>query len=135
MMRDPKLYEEAANIWRHFASWREKTFAGYLAVLAALGLTFFQNGSTAVRIVLFAAAALVSIVFWILDFRNSQILNASQDAAALIEEPPSGYWAFSNLRSNPDSKTWATYGLAIDLLVGSVVAAVDLVRRTRAVGR
>ncbi|MBI2871197.1 MAG: hypothetical protein HYY14_05740 [Candidatus Omnitrophica bacterium] len=123
MKHDPKLYEELADIWRHFASWREKIFAGYVTVLAALGVAFSQNTSAPIRVAVFGGAALVSVVFWILDFRNSQLLNACQDAAALLEDQAGGYRALSSLRSDPNSKTWATYGLAIDLLVGAVIAA------------
>jgi len=123
MKHDPKLYEEVAVIWRHFASWREKIFAGYVTVLAALAVAFSQNTSAPIRVAVFGGAALVSVVFWILDFRNSQLLNACQDAAALLEDPGGGYRALSGLRSDPNSRTWATYGLAIDLLVGVVITA------------
>ena len=123
MNHDSKLYEELAHIWQHFASWREKIFAGYVTVLAALGVAFSQNTSARIHVAVFAGAALVSIVFWILDFRNSQLLNACQNAAALLENPGGGYRALSSLRSDPNSKTWATYGLAIDLLAGSVITA------------
>ena len=29
-MNDGKAYEQALLAWRHFALWREKSFAGYL---------------------------------------------------------------------------------------------------------
>ena len=66
-MNEDKVYEELAVTWRHFALWREKSFAGYLTVLAALGVAFSTSPSTLVRLTIFLAGMLVSIAFWILD--------------------------------------------------------------------
>ena len=35
---DRVLYAEVSAAWHHFAAWREKTLAGYLTILAGLGL-------------------------------------------------------------------------------------------------
>jgi hypothetical protein len=121
LMDNQKLYEELGHIWRHFASWREKIFGGYLAVLIALGAGFSQTTSVRIRAAIFAGAIVVSIVFWILDFRSSQLLNACQTAAASLEEQKGSYGTLCSLRFGP--RTWPTYGLAIDLLVAGVVGA------------
>ena len=123
MVDDPSLYEELGRAWRHFASWREKIFAGYVTVLAALGVAFSQNTSVPVQAAIFAGAIVFSIVFWILDFRNAQLLNACQAAAALLEDQKGAYSALYWQRGGPKTVLKPAYGLAIDLLVGSVVAA------------
>ena len=111
MIKDPeKLYNEAGQNWRHFASWREKSFAGYLTVLTALGIGFSQNTSVAVRGAILAGAIIVSVAFWILDFRNGQCLNACQVAAASLEDSKGVYSALNNLRF-ATKRTWFTYRL------------------------
>ena len=118
---DQKLYEEIGQAWRHFASWREKIFAGYLTVLAALGIGFSQVTSIPVRAAIFAGGILVSAVFWILDFRNAQLINACQAAGDRLERGKGCYGELNRLRF--DRKSPLTYGLAISLLVGGVGAA------------
>jgi hypothetical protein len=121
-MEREKLYDELGQTWRHFASWREKSFAGYLTVLTTLGIGFSQNANFAVRGAILAGGIVVSIAFWILDFRNHQCLNACQVAAASLEDSKGVYSALNNLRF-ATKRTWFTYGLAIDLLVSGVIGA------------
>jgi len=122
-MDENKIYQELAVTWRHFASWREKVFAGYLAVLAALSVAFMRSPSLVLRIAIFAAAILVSLVFWLLDVRNSQLIHACQLAAARFEGLTGGFAAALNTTRFGGSKWWATYGFAIDLLVTGVIGA------------
>lgn len=121
-MSDDKVYQELALTWRHFASWREKILAGYLAVLAALGVAFTRSPSPVIRVTIFAGAILVSLVFWLLDFRNGQLLNACQIAAAALEGDNKGFSVLNETRFGA-SKWWASYGFAIDVLVGGVLGA------------
>ncbi len=73
-----KLYEEIGQNWRHYVSWREKIFAGYLTALAALAFAFSQNKSPAVLSLVFAFGLVVSLVFRILDFRTTELVNLCQ---------------------------------------------------------
>lgn len=120
-MNDETLYAELGHAWRQFISWREKIFAGYLTVLAALGIAFAQGSSVPLRSGIFAGAVVVSVVFWILDFRNRQMIGACQTAAAALEQQKGAYSALNRLRF--DRVTRVTHGLGINLLVGGVVGA------------
>lgn len=119
-IEDEKLYEEIGRAWRHFASWREKAFGGYLTVLAALAVGFYQNRSLPVRTVIFAGALLVSAVFWILDVRNLQLMNACQLAANRLECNKGCYAGLNRVRF--ERKRSPSHGLAINLLVDGVGA-------------
>jgi len=119
-IEDEKLYEEIGRTWRHFASWREKAFAGYLTALAALAIGFSHNRSLPVRAGVFAGAILVSTVFWIIDFRNLQLMHACQRAAGPLEREKGWYAELNRVR---DRKSFLTHGLAINLLVVGVGVA------------
>ena|SRR6266478_4654882 len=118
-INDDKAYEEIGRAWRHFASWREKIFAGYLSVLAALALGFSKTSGIPIHAAIFACGILVSAVFWILDFRNIQLLNACQLAGERLESSEGYYGRLNRLRF--EQKTPLGYGLAIRVLVVSVV--------------
>jgi hypothetical protein len=118
---EAKLYEQAGQTWRHFASWREKSLAGYLTVLAGLGVAFSYSNGVHMRVAVFAGAILVSAVFWILDIRSDQLLNACQIAAARLE---SGQGCYSQLnRIHAEDTRWLSYGVATSALAGGVASA------------
>lgn len=119
---EKKLYEECGEAWRYLSSWREKIFAGYLTVIAGLAIAFSTNASShPVRAGIFAAAILVSAVFWILDFRNVQLINACQLTADRFEGGKGGYSALNTARFEQSGPL--AYGLAINVLVVGVAAA------------
>jgi len=101
--------------------WREKLFAGYLAALAALGFAIVQSGSAKARSASFAAGIVISIVFWIIDARSRQIVNACQIAAARFENDAGCYSALNRLRFDGSSRF--TYWLGIHCLVAVSLAA------------
>lgn len=107
--------------WQHFASWKEKIFAGYLVVLGGLGISFFGTASQAWRILILGAAVVVSVVFWLLDYRTGQLLNACQVAASQQNQDRSVFAALNETRFTKSTR-WTSYGFAIDLLVGAVTA-------------
>lgn len=119
-INDEKLYEEIGQAWRHFASWREKIFAGYLTTVAALAVGYFQNASVFLRAAIFAGGVLVSVVFWMLEFRNVQLINACQMAADRLEHGKGCYAELNRLRF--DRKTFLTYSAAISLLAIAISA-------------
>ena len=116
-----KLYEEIGRTWRHFASWREKAFAGYLTVLAALAVGFAHCANFPERVGIFAGALLTAVVFWILDFRNLLLMNACQHAARPIESDKGCYSELIRVRYK--RKSPLTHGFAINLVVTPVCAA------------
>jgi hypothetical protein len=132
------LSSEAGLQWRHFAVWREKIIAGYLAITAAIA-TAFVNVQESDRIFLLLAAIVVCVVFWLFDFRNRLCMGVCQSAAASIELAirPSqtqgqygGYTAltalrFAHLKPVKAQKqiNMLTHGLAVDLLVAGIIAA------------
>src|SRR5712691_10880668 len=101
---------------RHFAAWREKTLGGYLTILAGLGFAFSHNVRAPVRAALFFGGAAVSLVFWILNVRNNQLLNACQTVAAELEGQRGGFGALASIRATP--RVWLTYSRAMDILAG-----------------
>ena len=119
-MEDDKLYVQLAQMWQHYASWREKIFAGYLTVLAGLGVLFSQNARPSIRAMAFVGSILVSIVFVILDLRNEQFINVCQDAAAALEGKNGGYSTLNLLRDRVESR--AGLGVAVRLLAGGVIS-------------
>jgi hypothetical protein len=117
---DVKLYDEAGQAWRHFASWREKTFAGYLTALAALAIGFTHHPGAPLRTIICAGSILVSVVFWILENRSRELINACQLAADRLEQARGCYAELNRVGFERNSRL--TYGFAVGLLVGGVGA-------------
>jgi hypothetical protein len=135
---DDKLYSEIRKDWLQYVSWREKIFAGYLTALAALAFAFSQNKSPAVLCLVFVFGFLVSVVFRILDFRTTELLNLCQLLGDLLEGSK-GFYSALNATRFDEKKTaseekdslfrsilrrlWivgSSYGLAINILVAWV---------------
>lgn len=63
-INDEKLYDELGRVWQQYVLWREKIFAGYLSVLAALGYALSKvEGHPGRAAAVFALADVVSVVF------------------------------------------------------------------------
>ena len=80
-------YAEAGQLLRHYLSWREKLLAGYIAVVAGLAIAFV-NLPTAYRCLGSALAflgAFLTVIFWLLDRRNTELFDACAEAGAGIE--------------------------------------------------
>jgi uncharacterized membrane protein YbhN (UPF0104 family) len=116
---DDKLYEELGRAWLHYVVWREKIFGGYLSVLAALGYGFSKVENDLARAAVFASAIVVSIVFWMLDFRTNQLVNTCQLAADQMTQSKGFYGALNRTRFA--RRSGISYGTAISTLVASVV--------------
>ncbi len=141
---DDKLYEEIHQNWLYYVSWREKIFAGYLTALAALAFAFSQNKSPAVLSLVFAFGFVVSVVFRILDFRTTELVNLCQSVGNSFASSKGFYselnqTRFAEKKTASDekdnhfriilNKLWisdANYGLAINVLV-AWVGSVSLV--------
>jgi hypothetical protein len=118
---DDKLYGELGKAWLHYISWREKIFAGYLTVLAALAYAFSRDASPSVRSAVFAFAILISVVFRILDIRTTGYVNLCQKAGRSLTADKGLYAEIDKNRFSAWSV--ATYGFAINMLVASVIGA------------
>lgn len=119
-MENDKLYEEIGRNWLHYVSWREKIFAGYLSVLAALAFAFSKESGIPVRTALCGFAVVVSVVFWILDFRTTELVNLCQLAGEKMAESKGFYGALNQRRFA--ERHLVSFGLAINLLVSSIIA-------------
>jgi hypothetical protein len=120
MNEDDKLiFEQLRETWLHFATWRERIFAGYLTVLAALAYAFSKNASIPIRSAVFAFGILVSAVFRILDIRTTGQINLCQRVGRNLFDSRGFYAAIDKDRF----MAWRvmTYGFAINMLVAGIV--------------
>jgi hypothetical protein len=112
---EEELYKEIGRAWLHYVTWREKIFGGYLTVLAALAYEFETSQGDHIRAALFAAVLLVSIVFRLLDYRTTALVNLCQSTG----ENLSGLRGlFGQINQRRFAKTGSiSYATALDLLV------------------
>ncbi len=117
-----KFYEELGQNYRYFLGWRERLFAGYITVLAGLGLGFAMSGRTSFEIGLLVAAILVSVVFLILDQRTRDLFQQCQLVGRDLEKLSNTLGVYTALQSlvRPVGSL-TTHSLAVKLLVGGVV--------------
>jgi hypothetical protein len=115
---DDKLYDQLGRAWIHYALWRERIFAGYLSVLAALGYAFSKDTSIPVRTSVFGFAILISAVFRILDYRTTDLVNLVQRAGESLAGSKGLHREIEVGRFGTEGR--ASYGLAIDTLVAGV---------------
>lgn len=83
-----EIYSELGNNFRHYVAWRRFLFAGYFAIIAALGTAYKWDDfeSNGVNRVLLVSAIVVSIIFWLLDARNRDLIRIISDSGAALEE-------------------------------------------------
>ena len=116
------IYGEAGSTYRYFLEWRNKIVAGYLGSIGALGLGYTRAGSEEARDIVLISVVIVSLVFWIFDFRNRKLCDACLDAAKRLEQKSEffgPYAALESARFNPPRRL--THGLAINLLVAWII--------------
>ena len=120
------IYEQASENYRHFLAWREKIFAGYLTILAALALAYAKTepNHDSHKVAILGATIVVSVVFWILDLRTTAFFTACQRAGANLEAAIGSLGAYSELRAliPPNDKRRLSHGLAVNALVSAVIA-------------
>ena len=81
------VYEKASELHRYYLSWRQFLFAGFIAVI---GLIIFKccdmvSDKLIIAILLFISA-IVSIVFYYLDKRNSRLYHICQKVESRVED-------------------------------------------------
>ncbi len=118
---DPNAaYAEAGQNYRKFLDWREKIVGGYVAIVGALGVGYHQSdGHPGFRAVLLCAGILTSLVFWILNVRNSKFIFVCVTAGKDLEKGGSGVYKSMDTLTHTGR---LTHGLAVNLLVSGVVA-------------
>ena len=118
------VYEEIGKNYRYFLNWRHGLFAGYLAVVAALGAGFFRIYSNHPRLVwpLFLAGVIVTLVFWGLEYRNRDVYHACQRSGAECEKHFSaGVGIFTRMQGLGEK--FLTHSRVLDIFFGVVVTA------------
>ncbi len=114
------VYEKSAAAHQYFLNWRHRLFAGYVAVLAALGVAgswAFEKNCTYAFSLIPLASVVVTTVLWALDFRTRDLYRACQRAAADCEignhGPPNKNGVYSALS---ETRTLVLYhSLVFDL--------------------
>jgi hypothetical protein len=96
------LYSEANNNFRFFLTWRQLLLAGFFAVFAAVALAFrwsLQHNPGEASIIPFVGTT-VSLMLWLLDYRNYQLVEFAAAAGSAIEkeigDPHLGYFVTFN---------------------------------------
>lgn len=81
------VYAEVGVNYRYFLTWRQRIFAGYLAVLGALGVAagWLLKESPHSLWLLGEAGFLLTIVFWIIEGRNREIYRNCVKCGAACE--------------------------------------------------
>jgi hypothetical protein len=91
-----KIYEEANEIWRFLAKWRQLAFAGYLAVLAGtLSFTNFAVEHAYTHWVIGGCLLLfsgISFILWIADRRTHRLTMHACTAGAELEGTRPGFF-------------------------------------------
>lgn len=119
-MDEKSIYEQTAELWKHFSSWRDKLFAGYLTVMGALAFAFGEQLSPGRQCIVLVVGVVLSVVFWIHDVRVRELFSAMQGAAANLESTIGGYKALDQIRFKGTSRL--THGLGINILVSANIA-------------
>lgn len=120
------VYGEIGTNYRYFLAWRHRLFAGYVAVLAGLSVAYWSVGDDdAFRKAIIAASFVITVVFWILEYRNRDLYHACQNSGQACESDlPQDVGIYTRLTSNTDVlHRRITQSLGIDILFFVVIVA------------
>ncbi len=109
------VYTEVGMNYRYFLTWRHRLFAGYFALLAALGiaLSWLAKEAPGWSWTPFAIALVVSLLFWALEIRNRSIYRNIYDSGAACEkELPAGTGVYTGIRTG--RRGWISHSRAMD---------------------
>jgi len=109
------VYTEVGVNYRYFLTWRQRIFAGYLAVLGALGVAagWVLKESPGSFGFLSGAGLLLTVVFWIVEGRNREIYKKCVERGAACEASLESIGIFVGLKHEPQM---LTHSFAFDLL-------------------
>ncbi len=77
------VYEKSYSMFIYFLDWRHKLFAGYLACLAAIAVAYSKLSQYG--IVLAGTVLVLSVIFWMIDFRIRDLYRHCSKAAEELE--------------------------------------------------
>ncbi len=82
-----KAYDEVGVNYRYFLTWRHRLFAGYLVVIAflAVGVPWIFQHAREILWAPFACGLLLTLVFWVLEYRNRDLYHAAQRCGEALE--------------------------------------------------
>ena len=122
MLTSKETYEEIGRNFRGFLDWRYKILAGYITAMAALSIGFANAENERYKAAIIAAGLLMSLVYWILDFRNGELYATCQDAGAKIETESLNPGCYTELSALKDRNGYYfTHRLAINVLVAVAI--------------
>ena len=128
-MRKKDVYNEVGVNYRYFLDWRHKILAGYLVTVAALAIGFswaITNYELKPHSwILLMLGVIISIVFWLLDYRNRHLYHTCQEVGAKIEASEGildGQGIYSELM-NSNSKLSHSVVLNIMFFLATIVFA------------
>jgi hypothetical protein len=106
-LAEQDLYAEAGQLLRHYLSWREKLLAGYVAIVAALalGVVKYDGFLKIVKPGLAAVGFLLTLIFWQLDRRNTELFDRCVDAGAALEDQSALVGPFTAIRRKSNTFT------------------------------
>jgi hypothetical protein len=80
-------YEEVGTNYRFFLTWRHRLLAGYFIVVASMcfGIPWIWEKDKGLLWAPFAAGMAITVVFWVLDFRNRDLYHACQKVGETLE--------------------------------------------------
>ena len=121
------VYQKIGINYRYFLNWRHRLLAGFLATIAVLGLGFkwlFKEAPDLLWI-LFSAGFVLSLVFWILDYRNRDLYHACQKSGEACEKHlPDGVGIY--MRLNTLKRNWLTHSRAFEILI--IIVCITMIR-------
>jgi hypothetical protein len=91
---EDEMYRQLCEDYRHHLRWRERLFAGFLAVIGALAIAFYHTHKRdnsdellfALSSVVLLVGALLSGVFYCLDRRCHEVLLDRREAGQALEQ-------------------------------------------------
>ena len=118
------VYIEIGVNYRYFLTWRQRIFAGYLAVLGVLSVAAGWMLKDAPHLLwLFSITGLLlTLVFWTIERRNRELYGVCISRGAVCEAGLGDMGVYSGLRQRPQR---VTQSAALDLLfAGAAIAFV-----------
>ena len=127
---EQNLYAEAGQLLRHYLGWREKLLGGYVAIVAALALAVvkYDGFLRIVRPGLVGVGCFLTLVFWLLDRRNTELFDHCVDAGVALEAKSGLAGPFTAIRQKPKTFTHRqVLGLWFALSGGSMLCIMILI--------
>ena len=84
--KQKNVYEKASELHRYYLSWRQFLFAGFIAVIGLIIFKCCDMSNYLIIAILMLIASIVSLVFYFLDKRNSELYHICQIVESKIED-------------------------------------------------